>query len=56
MAFVVSLIPAYSRVRRFMFEGSRWKDSMYTSAASYSSEDSDETGLDDDKPITLGLT
>jgi hypothetical protein len=53
---VVSLIPAYALVRRVMFEGGRWKDSMYTSAASYNSEDSDETGLDDDKPISLGLT
>jgi hypothetical protein len=53
---VVSLIPAYTLVRRLMFEGSRWKDSMYTSAPSYNSEDSDETGLGDDKPITLGLT
>jgi hypothetical protein len=53
---IVSLIPAYTLVRRLMFERSRWQDSMYTSAASYNSEDSDETGLDDDKPITLGLT
>jgi len=53
---VISLIPAYTLVRRLMFEGSRWKDSMYTSAPSYNSEDSDETGLGDDRPITLGLT
>ena len=53
---VVSLIPAYTLVRRVIFEGSRWKDSMYTSAPSYTSDDSDDTGPDDDKPISLGLT
>jgi len=51
---VVSLIPAYALLRRVMFEGSRWKDSMYSSGASSSSADDEPSGIGDE-PISLNL-
>lgn len=51
---VVSLIPAYALLRRVMFEGSRWKDSMYSSGESSSSDDDEPSGISDE-PISLNL-
>ena len=52
---VVSLIPGYALLRRVMFEGSRWKDSMYSSGTSSGSDEGDESLGIDDEPISLNL-
>jgi len=52
---VVSLIPGYALLRRVMFEGSRWKDSMYSSGTSSGSDEGDDSLGIDDEPISLNL-
>jgi uncharacterized Zn finger protein (UPF0148 family) len=52
---VVSLIPGYALLRRFMFERSRWQDSMYSSGTSSGSDAGDESSGNDDEPVSLNL-
>jgi hypothetical protein len=53
---VISLIPAYAVLRRFLFEKRRWQDSMYTTFSSSGSDESDESDDSDNKPISLNLS
>jgi len=44
----ISIVPVFGFFRRLAFEGRRWKDSMYSSAASSGSDDSDDDSGSDD--------
>ena len=47
-AFIVLLIvPLFGIIRKWSFEATRWKDSMFASSSSGGSDDSDDSSDDD---------